>query len=288
MNRDLGVFQITAALLTSGGQVVALSSRAAQLRYRSLVTRSLRTALWAPLLALDMRREVQTVTVPLFEGEAPEPCWTMSRNAPAPLTPSSHVGYPESRAAPFTALRVNLTSPGGKPAVQVYSATARLALRLGWLQSALHYWPLTSGAAILVSSFCTYASIAAVVAAARLMGAVGRGGGAAQARTSEDGDWPYGTGRGDAPPAAPLSPLPRGGDPQPRGGYAGDELAPSDGVLSDEDAGRRQQEAPHDGDGDAASDDTDLRPLSPGEEPGEAEGGEDPNGAGLRQRRALR
>ena len=69
MNRDLGVFQITAALLTSSGQEVALSSRAAQLRYRSLVTRALRTALWAPLLALDMRREVQTVTVPLFEGE---------------------------------------------------------------------------------------------------------------------------------------------------------------------------------------------------------------------------
>ena len=69
VNRDLGVFQITAALLTSSGQEVALSSRAAQLRYRSLVTRALRTALWAPLLALDMRREVQTVTVSLFEGE---------------------------------------------------------------------------------------------------------------------------------------------------------------------------------------------------------------------------
>jgi hypothetical protein len=73
VNRDLGVFQITAALLTSGGQEVALSSRAAQLRYRSLVTRALRTALWAPLLALDMRREVQTVTVPLFEGERQQP-----------------------------------------------------------------------------------------------------------------------------------------------------------------------------------------------------------------------
>lgn len=186
---------------------------------------------------------------------------------------------------------MNLTSPSGKPAVQVYSATARLALRLGWVQAALHYWPLTSGAAILFSSFCTYASIAAVVAAARLMGAVGsgRGGTAAGTRTSEDGDWPYAAGRSDAPPVAPMSPLLRGEAPlqPPRAGFMGDELAPSDG---DEGVGRRSQEAAHDADGDAASDDTDLRPLSPGEErPGDVEELDaDPSQPGLRQRRALR
>ena len=201
----------------------------------------------------------------------------------------AHSGYPESRSAPFTALRVNLTSPSGKPAVQVYSATARLALRLGWVQAALHYWPLTSGATILFSSFCTYASIAAVVAAARLMGSSGRGGTAAGTRTSEDGDWPYAAGQSGASPVAPLSPLLRGEAPPqpPRAGFMGDELAPSDG---DEDAGRRSQEAAHDADGDAASDDTDLRPLSPGEEgPGGSEETEaDPSQPGLRQRRALR
>jgi hypothetical protein len=184
---------------------------------------------------------------------------------------------------------VNLTSPSGKPAVQVYSATARLALRLGWVQAALHYWPLTSGAAILISSFCTYASIAAVVAAARLMGAVGSQRGGTAGTTSEDGpgDWPYAAGRSDVPPVAPLSPLLRGEAPPqlPRAGL-GDELAHSDG---DEDAGR-SQEAAHDADGDAASDDTDLRPLSPGEErpeDAEEETG-DPSQPGLRQRRAMR
>ena len=68
VNRDLGVFQVTATLLTSTGDVVAKSSRPAQLRYRSLLARGVRAAARAPLLAVDAAREAQVVTVPLFEG----------------------------------------------------------------------------------------------------------------------------------------------------------------------------------------------------------------------------
>jgi len=203
VNRGLGVFQVTAQLLTADGEAVAVSSRPAQLRYRSVAARAARAATRWPLLALELAWESQTLRVALFEA------------------------FPEQRQRPFALLKVALiTRPGAErePPPQLYAAQAQLTLRLSAAQHCLYYWPLTSAvllfAAALSSLTCAVLAALAMKTAAALL-AAGAGAGA--------GAGPSG---GAEPLTAPPGRIGGGGD----GGRAGpgpSSVAPSDANSDD-------------------------------------------------------
>ena len=205
------MFQVRASLLTARGDVVAVASRPAALRYRSAPARWARAAARAPLLALGSGYEAQTVRVPLFEA------------------------FPEQRGAPFAVLKVELLprgdGGGGGAAPHVAAAAATLTLRLGWLRHALYYWPVTSAVAAVAALFLLLSSAAAAALALRQAGPLLRG---------EDGA------AGAAAARAALSPRPlppfRGGSEDgtappgsEREGPPGSEGATSDGETEEQD-----------------------------------------------------
>jgi hypothetical protein len=204
------VFQVRASLLTARGDVVAVASRPAALRFRSAPARWARAAARAPLLALGSGYEAQTVRVPLFEA------------------------FPEQRSAPFAVLKVELLprgdGGGGGAAPHVAAAAATLTLRLGWLRHALYYWPVTSAVTAIAALFLLLSSAAAAALALRQAGPLLRGEDAAA---------------GGAAARAALSPRPlpafRGGSedgfapPSEREGPPGSEGATSDGDTEEQD-----------------------------------------------------
>ncbi|KAL7148820.1 hypothetical protein ABFS83_06G205000 [Erythranthe nasuta] len=66
-NRDLGIFQLSAELLSVGGELVAKSSHPCMLRFRSWPVRLTRTFLMGVPLLLGMTTETQTITFPILK-----------------------------------------------------------------------------------------------------------------------------------------------------------------------------------------------------------------------------
>ena len=147
-NREAGMFQVYAELMTARGDVLAAATRPASLRYASAEVRWLRLLVHWPWYAFGLAEEKQTLSLPMF------------------------VGLHEKRDEPFTAIRVVIKSThhhrllplnddnwgggGGQryykavPPPQVYSAHANVNLVMGVLTRVMYSYPASSFVVMLV------------------------------------------------------------------------------------------------------------------------------------------
>ncbi|KAF5944127.1 hypothetical protein HYC85_018204 [Camellia sinensis] len=68
-NRQVGVFQLNAELISTKGNAIAKSSQPCMLRFRSLPVRLARTFLMSIPLLLGITDETQKINIPLYEAE---------------------------------------------------------------------------------------------------------------------------------------------------------------------------------------------------------------------------
>ncbi|KAL6959043.1 hypothetical protein U1Q18_014618 [Sarracenia purpurea var. burkii] len=68
-NRELGVFQLTAELISTRGDTIAKSSQSCMLRYQSLPIRLMRTLLLGIPLLLGITAETQKIMVPILKNK---------------------------------------------------------------------------------------------------------------------------------------------------------------------------------------------------------------------------
>eukprot|EP00963_Diacronema_lutheri_P001802 scaffold116_cov334-Pavlova_lutheri.AAC.22 len=139
-NLQLGMFQVTAELLTMDNTtIIASASRPAIIQYRSRLVQLGRTVLFLPFLVVDWYTEAQKLHLTMFRNIA------------------------DTKSVPFATLRVLMQPRAGVAAVpQVYNAKAMVVLRLGTVAGILNRWKWTSslyGIVILYGTFiCTAGS----------------------------------------------------------------------------------------------------------------------------------
>ncbi|MCO5578749.1 hypothetical protein L7F22_032594 [Adiantum nelumboides] len=120
-NRELGMFQLSAELLSETSEVIKSSSRPCMLRFHSLPIRMLKTFLISLPSLLGMFTESQTLVVHLMELE-------------------------EQRVA-TGAVRILVQPKAGMPLGQgipeIYSAHVHIETHLPWLKNFMHQWKWT-------------------------------------------------------------------------------------------------------------------------------------------------
>lgn len=125
-NRDVvGTFQVTCELMNGRGDVIANATRPVTMRHTSFELRLVKLLFKWPLYVLDVARESQTVTLPMFTSRA------------------------ELKESPFVAVRATLSAragarQGSDAVPHVYSAHADIQLDMGPLRKFLYYYPASS------------------------------------------------------------------------------------------------------------------------------------------------
>ncbi|XP_052169961.1 seipin-1 [Diospyros lotus] len=124
-NREVGVFQLSAELISSNGEVIHRSSRPCMLRFRSLPIRLSRTFLMGMPLILGITSETQKLTVQILNHKE---------------------GYPRTEA-----VRISVIPRAGTfSAPQVYEAEIAMNSQLPWTKELVRRWKWT---------FCVWASL---------------------------------------------------------------------------------------------------------------------------------
>ncbi|EEF47404.1 seipin-1 [Ricinus communis] len=117
-NREVGMFQLTAELLSAKGVVLAKSSQPCMLPFRSLPIRLLRTCLMSIPLVLGISEETRKISIEILKHEE---------------------GYPRSKA-----IRVTLIPRSGTLYVpQLYEAEILMNSQLPWTKQLLRNWKWT-------------------------------------------------------------------------------------------------------------------------------------------------
>eukprot|EP00899_Mesostigma_viride_P018907 jgi/Mesvir1/27017/Mv20724-RA.1 len=123
-NVAVGMFQVSAELLTTAGKVITSTSRPCMLRHRSPLISLARTLIWALPFSFGLLEEKQTIPMLMFDK------------------------HTDTHGAAFAALRVALHASAGNtarpPVPQVYSVKASAIKRLWWLPHTMYYWRVTS------------------------------------------------------------------------------------------------------------------------------------------------
>ncbi|KAK9291316.1 hypothetical protein L1049_019261 [Liquidambar formosana] len=127
-NREIGVFQLSAELLSNDGDVVAKTSQPCMMPFRSLPVRLTRTFLLSVPLILGISSETQKLTVQILRHKE---------------------GKPRTRA-----IRVTLSPRAGTLALpQLYEAEILINSQLPWRKEVVHNWKWTF---YVWTSFCVY------------------------------------------------------------------------------------------------------------------------------------
>ncbi|KAL6565279.1 hypothetical protein OROGR_002230 [Orobanche gracilis] len=125
-NRDLGIFQLTAELISVEGNLVAKSSHPCMIRFRSWPIRLTRTFLMSVPLLLGITTETQTITLPMLKHK--------------------EASYPRTEYA-----RITLTPRSGTASLpQFYNAEVVVKSRPPWTRELVHRWKWT---------FCIWTSL---------------------------------------------------------------------------------------------------------------------------------
>lgn len=118
-NRDVGIFQLSAELISAQGAVIARSSHPSMLRFRSWPVRYARTLLMGVPLVFGIASETQRVTFPALRHR--------------------EAAYPRTED-----IRLTLFPRAGTTALpQFYDAEVVVRSRPPWLKEVVHRWRLT-------------------------------------------------------------------------------------------------------------------------------------------------
>lgn len=118
-NRDVGIFQLTAELISVQGSVITKSSHPSMLRFRSWPIRYARTVLMGVPLLLGIIGETQRVTFPALKHR--------------------EATYPQTED-----IRITLVPRAGTSALpQLYDAQVVVNSRPPWAKEVVHSWKLT-------------------------------------------------------------------------------------------------------------------------------------------------
>ncbi|KAL1532859.1 seipin-1-like [Salvia divinorum] len=118
-NRDVGIFQLSAELISGQGSVIARSSHPSMLRFRSWPIRYARTFLMGMPLVFGMTSETQRVTFPALKHR--------------------EAAYPRTED-----IRLTLIPRAGTSALpQFYDAEVVVNSRPPWLKEVVYRWKLT-------------------------------------------------------------------------------------------------------------------------------------------------
>ncbi|KAH7866804.1 hypothetical protein Vadar_025222 [Vaccinium darrowii] len=124
-NLQIGIFQLTAELISTNGYVIAKSSQPCMLRFRSLPIRLMRTILMGIPLLLGMTDETEKITIPMLKHRE---------------------GYPRTEI-----IRVSLIPRAGTSFVpQLYEAEIIIYSQPPWSKEIVRRWKWT---------FCVWTSI---------------------------------------------------------------------------------------------------------------------------------
>ena len=138
-NVNVGMFQVNAKLLTSTGQKLLERSRPGMVTYTSREVRWLKMLTRAPLHAMGMIDERQSVRVAVIEN------------------------YKEDAASPFTSIEVTMKPHAGSEKLpQIYEARATIHLSMSRFASALYFYPIASSL-ILIGALWSSSSAVALV-----------------------------------------------------------------------------------------------------------------------------
>ncbi|WJZ85875.1 hypothetical protein VitviT2T_005387 [Vitis vinifera] len=117
-NRDVGVFQLTAEVMSINGDVIAKSSHPCMLRFRSLPVQLTRTFLMGVPLLLGISSETQELTIEILKHKE---------------------GYSRTKA-----IRVTLIPRAGTLSLpQIYEAELLMNSQLPWKKKLVHSWKWT-------------------------------------------------------------------------------------------------------------------------------------------------
>ncbi|CAA0814352.1 Putative adipose-regulatory protein (Seipin [Striga hermonthica] len=119
-NRDLGIFQLSAELVSAQGDIIAKSSHPCMLRFRSWPIRLTRTFLMGLPLILGITTETQTITFPILK-------------------------HKESSSHPRTEyIRITMIPRAGTESLpQFYDAEVLVRSQPPWAKEFVHRWKLT-------------------------------------------------------------------------------------------------------------------------------------------------
>nr|GMC76299.1 seipin-1 [Ipomoea batatas] len=141
-NRELGIFQVAAELISNNGGIVTRSSHPCMLQFRSQPIRLMRELIWGVPLLLGIASETQRIVIPMIRHKE---------------------GYPRTEA-----IRVILMPRASTLALpQVYEAEIILKSHLPWMKEVLYRWKWTFYVwvsmyiymALLVVSLCCFRSL---------------------------------------------------------------------------------------------------------------------------------
>ncbi|XP_031101497.1 seipin-1 [Ipomoea triloba] len=141
-NRELGIFQVAAELISNNGGIVTRSSHPCMLQFRSQPIRLMRELIWGIPLLLGIASETQRIVIPMIRHKE---------------------GYPRTEA-----IRVILMPRASTLALpQVYEAEIILKSHLPWMKELLYRWKWTFYVwvsmyiymALLVVSLCCFRSL---------------------------------------------------------------------------------------------------------------------------------
>ncbi|XP_027088813.1 seipin-1 [Coffea arabica] len=117
-NREIGLFQVTAEVISRNGNIMARSSHPCMLRFRSWPIRTMQTFLMGLPLLLGIRAETQKVTVPMLKHKE---------------------DFPRTEA-----IKVTLIPRAGTDFLpQLYEAEILLKSELPWAKELVHRWKWT-------------------------------------------------------------------------------------------------------------------------------------------------
>jgi len=118
-NRDIGIFQLTAELISSGGDVIVKSSHPCMLHFRSWPIRLVRTFMMGIPLLLGITTETQRLTFPILKHK--------------------EVRYPRTEE-----IRITLIPRAGTSYLpQFYDAEILVKSRLPWMKELVYRWKWT-------------------------------------------------------------------------------------------------------------------------------------------------
>lgn len=118
-NRDIGVFQIMAQVISSNGKIIASSSHPSMLQYRSHPVRLMHTFMMGFPILLGLTRETQKIKVQMLN-------------------------YKEDSHLRTEAIRITLMPRAGTPHLpQLYEAEILMHSRLPWVKALVHNWKWT-------------------------------------------------------------------------------------------------------------------------------------------------
>ncbi|KAI3459142.1 hypothetical protein Pfo_015805 [Paulownia fortunei] len=118
-NRDIGIFQLTAELISVGGDLIAKSSHPCMLQFRSWPIRLMRTFLMGIPLLLGITTETQVITFPILKHR--------------------EASYPRTEE-----IRITLIPRAGTAALpQFYDAEVLIKSRPPWAKELVYRWKWT-------------------------------------------------------------------------------------------------------------------------------------------------